>query len=820
MDQLRLNMLYLLMRLRKWIFILSGLVLILALLLLSLWLTRAHWLPSVVNYGVKEKGWQLTELSWSEPYQIDRLSLAQAKGQQFHFTAIHWQKSQGLLHAGPVVYQAGSTPVAAPDPTMSVPVSPPADFSVMLAQRVAQINQALEDVRSQLVRFNDWAAWVGLTQIQLPDVQVRLADSTRVQLDLQINQQQSEWRFGLNATTDLAPEYALALNGQLNTDLMNAQLQLNTPPKGQALSKDCHLKAGEPLQLDVQIPLQAFGRWQLGLAGVNLRHSANCLAELIPTQQANFQAPKAGWLQVSPISLRLDLARQQLLLPNLKLNWQANSKTQLAMAKEVAVAVQPTQIEVDLTEVMLSSTEQKGRITTRASFNAQGNLVESQAEKPALLAFNSSGYWRNSAESFSYQSAETHLQTPALKVQEFQLGVGQLNSPVSLLWQKANGLLQLAASVHTTLNVKHALLKKPLALVLQTELSGTPQQPHIQLQSLTPELPLLVVLNSDALALNKRATPNTAKRVYIFSTAPIMLSNWAQMLKLPEDLLLSDGRLQFNGALNLNAVDLSQSSGQFDLGLEQGGGRYLGYQWSGLSVPLNVHYQGQSQPLLLRANQLFLQRLWAGVELQNLRMNLNAEHRKTEAGTMFTGQVSALQGDLWGGRFNLDQLSYPIPEQGVDSLVSLRQLDLQKLVNASNEQKIRVTGSVSGRLPLKLYADGVEIKQGMLESDTNGVISLKNNPAWQLMLQQQATLASSLRHLNYLDYTQLRGHLEMARSGNLKVELQIEGENKAENQPVNFNFNSEQNILTLLKALRLTQQLNDSLDNRMKRKTK
>ena len=63
----------------------------------------------------------------------------------------------------------------------------------------------------------------------------------------------------------------------------------------------------------------------------------------------------------------------------------------------------------------------------------------------------------------------------------------------------------------------------------------------------------------------------------------------------------------------------------------------------------------------------------------------------------------------------------------------------------------------------------------------------------------------------------LQGDVEMEESGQLIAILQIKGENRAEDQPVTLNFTSEQNILTLLKALRLSDQIDKSLSESAQR---
>ncbi|MDX1397985.1 MAG: YdbH domain-containing protein, partial [Oceanospirillum sp.] len=191
-----------------------------------------------------------------------------------------------------------------------------------------------------------------------------------------------------------------------------------------------------------------------------------------------------------------------------------------------------------------------------------------------------------------------------------------------------------------------------------------------------------------------------------------------------------------------------------------------------------------------------------------LGMDLKASGVLNDESMPLQAQVREFSADTLGGSVHLAQLNYPFSKDKTSDLM-LDKLDLSQLI-ALGDKQIKVTGLLNGTLPLLLSDQGVTIRQGQVIGK-EGEIILQDNPAWQAMLQQQPVLASQLKHLNHLHYDLLQGDIAMEADGQLTAELTIKGENRAESQPVNLNFTSEQNILTLLKALRLSDQIDKSL---------
>lgn len=303
------------------------------------------------------------------------------------------------------------------------------------------------------------------------------------------------------------------------------------------------------------------------------------------------------------------------------------------------------------------------------------------------------------------------------------------------------------------------------------------------------------------------------------------LADW---YRLPANTQITEGELSLKGDLTADAKQLAALAAggdvidrlpdlkaQLALNIRTLAGQAKGYAFSGVQLPLTwTQRAGRWQ---LAETRLTAQRLFAGVELNRLALSLtgtgdsDALLEDPLADDSLQAQLTDFKADTLGGRITLAQLNYP---QASGDL-KLHGLDLSELI-ALGEKQIRVSGRLNGTLPLQIRDQGLAIRNGHVFS-REGEIVLKDNPAWQAMLQQQPTLAGQLKYLNHLHYHQLQGDISMASDGQLTAVLSIRGENRAEQQPVNLNFTSEQNILTLLKALRLSDQIDKSLSESAQR---
>lgn len=383
--------------------------------------------------------------------------------------------------------------------------------------------------------------------------------------------------------------------------------------------------------------------------------------------------------------------------------------------------------------------------------------------------------------------------------------------------------------------VQDPLLKQAEALALNGQLAADTKKQSVTVNSQLDWLPVTLVLNhrlsgSASAGVQVQGLQSSSLDFSLNSREPFSPLGVANKLVLPKELELKEGEVSFGfkgsgegdwkvqGKKNRKA---KEQKGPFDnlviqgkVYIQQLAAAYQGFQLRDLSVPLLIAADLGPEGIRakLQPTRVNIPYAFTGVELTDIQFGLSG-------GFGFEGpygEVSQLTGNLFDGSLALDQLNYPL--RGQTSQLVLNSLDLQQLVDLDESQQISITGRVSGQMPLIFFDNSVEVQKGRVYADVPGEINLSQNQAWQAMLLQNEALSASLRHLNYLHYSLMEGELDMTRQGQLSMKIKVQGENRAERQPVNLNFTSEQNIFTLLKALRLSEQISRTLDQSIQRK--
>ena len=130
------------------------------------------------------------------------------------------------------------------------------------------------------------------------------------------------------------------------------------------------------------------------------------------------------------------------------------------------------------------------------------------------------------------------------------------------------------------------------------------------------------------------------------------------------------------------------------------------------------------------------------------------------------------------------------------------------------------SGVMSGKLPLRLGAEGVSIEGGELTGQQpGGTIVYDGGEAGDAAGAGNQQLNVALRLLNNFQYDTLAVRANFAPDGDLLLGLQLAGRNPDEfdGQAVNFNINVEENLFDLLRALRLSDDVIKRLEDRLGR---
>jgi hypothetical protein len=166
-------------------------------------------------------------------------------------------------------------------------------------------------------------------------------------------------------------------------------------------------------------------------------------------------------------------------------------------------------------------------------------------------------------------------------------------------------------------------------------------------------------------------------------------------------------------------------------------------------------------------------------------------------------------------------LSVDLANPPAQTTFSLQGLDLAKVLSLEQQQKIQGTGTLNGTLPVTITPVGVTVKDGMVEAQPpGGIIRYGSTPeSSRLISETDSNLHLVTQALNNFHYTLLRVGVDYAENGTLFLSARLEGRNPDLKKipPIHFNLTVQEHIPTLLKSLRLVEDIEDAVKKKYKR---
>ncbi|WP_339769849.1 YdbH domain-containing protein [uncultured Paraglaciecola sp.] len=260
-------------------------------------------------------------------------------------------------------------------------------------------------------------------------------------------------------------------------------------------------------------------------------------------------------------------------------------------------------------------------------------------------------------------------------------------------------------------------------------------------------------------------------------------------------LILQNGTLELDGQYQLKDASFEGSFALADVVL-----KYQDFNINNLSTSGSLHLN--SAGLQLTKTTLNIESADTGVPLEHVSMQYYVQNN--------VAKVEQVTGKVLGGSFALDKLWLDKRDQ--QAQITVENVDLAKVVDLQKQAGINVTGSVNGILPMIVRDEQFYIDGGLLKSQGPGTLKINGNPAFDSIAEQQ----TELNYLKNLKFKQLSSQVKLDPDGLLFLDFSILGQNANQQQAVNFNYHHEENILTLLRSLRLT----DSVQNQIEQKIK
>ena len=177
---------------------------------------------------------------------------------------------------------------------------------------------------------------------------------------------------------------------------------------------------------------------------------------------------------------------------------------------------------------------------------------------------------------------------------------------------------------------------------------------------------------------------------------------------------------------------------------------------------------------------------------------------------------------LLGGRVQARGIRYD-GRHDAQFAIDIAHLDLARVVALEQQQGIEASGLLDGRLPITLTARGLSIAGGKLHAQApGGVIRYQGSDRVREMAATNPNLKLVLNALGNYHYDKLDVGVDYAEDGELVLHLALAGRNPDWNagQPIHLNINISENLLTLLRSLRLADDISVEVEKRVKERSR
>ncbi|MDT8282756.1 MAG: YdbH domain-containing protein, partial [Gammaproteobacteria bacterium] len=218
-----------------------------------------------------------------------------------------------------------------------------------------------------------------------------------------------------------------------------------------------------------------------------------------------------------------------------------------------------------------------------------------------------------------------------------------------------------------------------------------------------------------------------------------------------------------------------------------------------------------------RMSEISLMHLDSGVTISNIHTHLAVS--ATRAGFLPKIIIQDVYGEIFGGSFSGDGLTYDPGKTKNNLVIKAKNIDLAKIIETQQIEGIAATGEVKGVIPIEFDEHGVSIKNGSFINATDAGTIKYVPAAGSEQLKQNVLTGMTLDALKDFRYSYLSAGVNFTPEGLLTIGLKLRGISPAldNKRPVHLNINTEQNLLSLLKSLRYAQGVSDKIDDTVRR---
>ncbi|WP_394520823.1 YdbH family protein [Pantoea sp. SGAir0184] len=183
--------------------------------------------------------------------------------------------------------------------------------------------------------------------------------------------------------------------------------------------------------------------------------------------------------------------------------------------------------------------------------------------------------------------------------------------------------------------------------------------------------------------------------------------------------------------------------------------------------------------------------------LQNITADLQGHYPWQERQPLTLSNVNL---DLLGGHVSMPALRLP---QHQPARISLRDIDLSRLVTALKPKQFAMSGKVNGELPLWVNNPHWLIEKGWIANSGPLTFRMDKDMA-DAIVSNNVAAGAAMDWLRYMEIARSWATLDLDNFGNLILQSEVKGTSQFSNrrQSVNLNYRHQENLFQLWRSLR------------------
>ena len=283
----------------------------------------------------------------------------------------------------------------------------------------------------------------------------------------------------------------------------------------------------------------------------------------------------------------------------------------------------------------------------------------------------------------------------------------------------------------------------------------------------------------------------------------------------PTGLVLNDGMMDVSGKLFWSKNKLSRTP-QATITMKNVSGAYDEIGFTKLTTTLDV--RGLLEPQIKSRQEIRLAMLDAGTPLTDISLQAEMLMRGNRKPELI---ISDLTMKTLGGKLSGKQIELDFARKQNPFTLQVSGLNVEELFKLEQKQDVLGTGIIDGELPLMLTADGIIMQNAQLTArKPGGKLQYRANQGMRNMAQSNAGMQLLVIALKDFTYKVLEVVANYTPDGLLKLNVRIEGSNPEleGGRPVHLNVDVEDNILELLRSLRLADEIGDKIGEQVQQR--